>query len=114
MGVLPHKFQRLFKKLSFNNDEYHRRYEKLQNGDHQKQSRSPPGFIPIYVGEERKRYIVPTAAANSAAFKAMLDKYQDDITPFGPLEVPCSVAAFDHVLRRALDQTLNSKRRRES
>ncbi|KAL2250709.1 auxin-induced protein 15A-like [Sesamum indicum] len=110
MGVLPYKFQRLFKKLSLNNDGHRHRYDKLENGDHQKPSRSPKGFIPIYVGEERKRYIVPTAAANSAAFKAMLDKYQDDITPFGPLEVPCSVAAFDHVLRCALDQTRNSKR----
>ncbi|KAK6147128.1 hypothetical protein DH2020_018040 [Rehmannia glutinosa] len=109
MAVLniTHKFQRLLKKFSSKNiGDHNIGYEKLENnGDHQKGSRSRVPATPLYVGEDCKRYLVPTTAANSPVFVAMLDKYEDDINPFGPLILPCTAEAFEHVLRRAIDQS---------
>ncbi|KAG8376650.1 hypothetical protein BUALT_Bualt09G0085500 [Buddleja alternifolia] len=104
MAVASGNFRQLMKKLSFKNVN-DSGYEKMENGDYKETCSPKTGFIPIYVGEERKRYLVPTAAANSAAFKALLDQYEDEFTHSGALTVPCSTEAFEYVLRRAIAQT---------
>ncbi|KAG8383183.1 hypothetical protein BUALT_Bualt05G0158100 [Buddleja alternifolia] len=57
----------------------------------------PRGFLPVYVGvgEERKRYLVAVAVANSSAFKSLLNKYESYISPSKPLTLPCSIEKFD-------------------
>lgn len=118
MAVLSHKFHLLLKKVSLKNVDRDRGdvYEKLLESEEQKRSNSSSttttrGSFPIYVGEDRKRYMVPTAVANSPPFVAMLDQYQDEISRSGPLTLPCSAAAFELVLRRAHEQaTVHNKK----
>ncbi|CAI9301086.1 unnamed protein product [Lactuca saligna] len=61
---------------------------------------TPTGFIALYIGEERKRFVVPTGYLSHPLFKMLLDKASDE---FGfeqknGLVVPCSVTAFQEVV----------------
>ncbi|XAR64706.1 hypothetical protein NMG60_11008491 [Bertholletia excelsa] len=61
---------------------------------------TPTGCLAIYVGEERRRFVVPTGYLSHPLFKMLLEKAYDE---FGfqqrsGLVVPCSVAAFQEVL----------------
>ncbi|KAI3434027.1 uncharacterized protein J3R85_007007 [Psidium guajava] len=63
-------------------------------------STTPMGFFPVYVGEGRQRFLVPTAFLSHPLLKMLLDKAHDE---FGfehrnGLAVPCSVPAFREVL----------------
>ncbi|CAA0843365.1 Auxin-responsive protein SAUR71 [Striga hermonthica] len=67
---------------------------------------TPKGHVPVCVGpveHEAVRYLVPIAAVNSRAFVAMLDEVVEDggRGRVGPLQLPCSVEAFQGVLDRA-------------
>ncbi|XAR69762.1 hypothetical protein NMG60_11001472 [Bertholletia excelsa] len=60
----------------------------------------PAGFLPVYVGEERERFVVPTSYLSHPLFKMLLEKAHDE---FGyeqrnGLVVPCSAAAFGEVV----------------
>ncbi|KVH94538.1 auxin-induced protein 15A-like [Cynara cardunculus var. scolymus] len=61
---------------------------------------TPTGFLALYVGEERRRFVVPTGYLSHPLFKMLLDKASDE---FGfeqkhGLVVPCSVAVFQQVV----------------
>nr|XP_043637632.1 auxin-induced protein 15A-like [Erigeron canadensis] len=61
---------------------------------------TPTGFLALYIGEERRRFVVPTGYLSHPLFKMLLDKASDE---FGfeqknGLVVPCSVAAFQEVV----------------
>ncbi|XP_061366755.1 auxin-responsive protein SAUR50-like [Gastrolobium bilobum] len=61
---------------------------------------TPIGFFPLYVGEERQRYVVPTRYLSHPLFKMLLEKAYNE---FGfdqrnGLVVPCSVSAFQEVV----------------
>ncbi|KAI3507854.1 hypothetical protein L2E82_20555 [Cichorium intybus] len=61
---------------------------------------TPTGFIALYIGEERRRFVVPTGYLSHPLFKMLLDKASDE---FGfeqknGLVVPCSVTAFQEVV----------------
>ncbi|KAK9065922.1 hypothetical protein SSX86_015324 [Deinandra increscens subsp. villosa] len=61
---------------------------------------TPTGFLALYVGEERQRFVVPTSDLSHPLFKMLLDKSSDE---FGfeqkhGLVVPCSVSAFQEVV----------------
>ncbi|KAL7194853.1 hypothetical protein ACSBR1_035140 [Camellia fascicularis] len=63
-------------------------------------SGTPTGHFAIYVGEERRRFVVPTGFLFHPLFKMLLEKAYDE---FGfeqrdGLVVPCSVAAFQEVV----------------
>lgn len=65
-----------------------------------KSSGTPTGFFAVYVGEERKRFVVPTGSLSHPLFKMLLEKAHDE---FGfeqrnGLVVPCSVSTFQEVL----------------
>ncbi|XAR69766.1 hypothetical protein NMG60_11001476 [Bertholletia excelsa] len=58
------------------------------------------GFFPVYVGEERARFLVPIKYLSHPLFRMLLDKAHD---VFGyeqrnGLAVPCSAAAFQEVV----------------
>ncbi|XAR69767.1 hypothetical protein NMG60_11001478 [Bertholletia excelsa] len=60
----------------------------------------PAGFLPVYVGEERKRLVVPVGYLNHPLFRMLLEKVYDE---FGfeqgsALVFPCSVKAFQEVV----------------
>ncbi|KAK4772920.1 hypothetical protein SAY87_027939 [Trapa incisa] len=63
-------------------------------------SRTPVGFFAVYVGEEHKRFVVPTGFLSHPLLKMLLEKAYDE---FGfeqknGLVVPCSVSTFQEVL----------------
>ncbi|XP_050383603.1 indole-3-acetic acid-induced protein ARG7 [Argentina anserina] len=63
-------------------------------------AKTPTGFLAVYVGEERQRYVVPTSFLSHPLFKMLLEKAYNE---FGfqqrsGLVVPCSVSAFEDVV----------------
>ena len=62
--------------------------------------KTPTGFLAVYVGEERRRFVVPTSFLSHPLFKMLLEKAYNE---FGfqqrsGLAVPCSVATFQEVV----------------
>lgn len=60
----------------------------------------PTGFFALYMGEERRRFVVPTCYLSHPLFKMLLEKAYEK---FGfeqrsGLVVPCSVIAFQEVV----------------
>lgn len=62
--------------------------------------RTPTGTFPVYVGEYRERFVVPTSHLSHPLFKIMLEKAYDEygFEQRNGLVVPCSVAAFQEVI----------------
>ncbi|KAA8518563.1 hypothetical protein F0562_016037 [Nyssa sinensis] len=63
-------------------------------------AKTPTGFLAIYVGEERERFVVPTGYLSHPLFKMLLEKAYNE---FGfeqrsGLVVPCSVSTFQEVV----------------
>ncbi|XP_071741077.1 auxin-induced protein X15-like [Rutidosis leptorrhynchoides] len=61
---------------------------------------TPRGFMAVYVGDERQRFVVPTSSLSHPLFKILLAKASEE---FGyeqknGLAVPCSVAAFQEIV----------------
>ncbi|XP_010271629.1 PREDICTED: auxin-induced protein X15-like [Nelumbo nucifera] len=61
---------------------------------------TPVGFLAIYVGEDRQRFVVPTGFLSHPLFKMLLEKAYDE---FGfeqksGLVVPCTVSTFQEVI----------------
>ncbi|KAI3718498.1 hypothetical protein L6452_19372 [Arctium lappa] len=61
-------------------------------------SSTPTGFFAIYVGDELRRFVVPTGYLSHPLFKMLLEKAYDDEERNNRLVVPCSVAAFRQVV----------------
>ncbi|KVH96660.1 auxin-responsive protein SAUR41-like [Cynara cardunculus var. scolymus] len=61
-------------------------------------SLTPTGFFAIYVGDELRRFVVPTGYLSHPLFKMLLEKAYDDEERNNRLVVPCSVAAFRQVV----------------
>ncbi|KAK4783386.1 hypothetical protein SAY86_007760 [Trapa natans] len=91
-------------------DDCQRRHRELLLGeaaahDHKegpaaKSSGTPPGFFAVYVGEERRRFVVPTGFLPHPLLKMLLDKAHDEfgLGQRNGLMVPCSVSTFQEVL----------------
>ncbi|KAI4364187.1 hypothetical protein MLD38_020314 [Melastoma candidum] len=87
-----------------NDDDSSARQELLLSGCHDQledpSQGTPKGFFPVYVGEERRRFVVPTGHLSHPLFRMLLEKARDE---FGfdqrdGLAVPCSVNAFQEAL----------------
>ncbi|KAI3806327.1 hypothetical protein L1987_22226 [Smallanthus sonchifolius] len=68
--------------------------------DQEEACSTPTGFLALYIGEERRRFVVPTGYLSHPLFKMLLDKASDE---FGfeqkhGLVVPCSVTVFQEVV----------------
>ncbi|PON82868.1 Small auxin-up RNA [Trema orientale] len=71
-----------------------------EDEDGSQTTKTPTGFLAVYVGEERQRFVVPTTFLSHPLFKMLLEKAYDE---FGfqqrnGLVVPCSVSAFREVV----------------
>eukprot|EP01018_Ginkgo_biloba_P019964 Gb_15664 [translate_table: standard] len=60
----------------------------------------PKGHIPVYVGSERSRFIIPTIYLNHYLFKALLKKAEEE---FGfhyqmGLTIPCEERVFEYLM----------------
>lgn len=63
--------------------------------------RIPPGFIAVYVGPERKRFVIPTRFLNLPVFVGLLKKAEEEFgfQRTGGLVLPCEVGPFGEMLR---------------
>ncbi|KAL2500949.1 auxin-responsive protein SAUR22-like [Forsythia ovata] len=94
MTILFEKFGELVKKLSFKSEK--NKYD-INGCKKCERGRVRCGFFPIYVGEERKKYLVP--ASNSPTLKTLLDHYEDQFNPLEPIALPSmSPKKFDQLL----------------
>ncbi|KAL8188755.1 hypothetical protein R6Q57_029775 [Mikania cordata] len=59
---------------------------------------TPRGFFAIYVGDEPRRFVVPTAHLSHPLFKMLMEKAYDDEEQNNRLVVPCSVTVFEKVV----------------
>ena len=57
---------------------------------------SAKGFFPVYVGEEKKRFVMKTEMANHAVFKKMLEEAEREygFSNGGHVLLPCHVDVF--------------------
>lgn len=83
-------------------------YQKLQFSSKVPSARAPAGHLPVYVGEERQRFVIPTAFLSHPLFSILLEKaYQEyGFKQNNGLRLPCNVSVFMHVVY-AVDQKFN-------
>eukprot|EP01018_Ginkgo_biloba_P027681 Gb_29896 [translate_table: standard] len=61
----------------------------------------PEGYLAVYVGKERRRFIIPTSYLSRPVFRTLLQKAEEEFgfDHKGGLTIPCEVSIFKHVLR---------------
>ncbi|KAJ3696273.1 hypothetical protein LUZ60_001650 [Juncus effusus] len=61
----------------------------------------PKGYFSVCVGEEMKRYVVPTDCLSHMAFVDLLREAEEEFgfQQEGVLRIPCDVSVFESVLR---------------
>ncbi|GMI77428.1 SMALL AUXIN UPREGULATED RNA 38 [Hibiscus trionum] len=64
-------------------------------------SATPKGFVAVSVGEERKRFVIPTEYLGHEAFRVLLRKAEEEFgfQQEGVLRIPCEVSVFDKILK---------------
>ncbi|KAI9076391.1 hypothetical protein K1719_028508 [Acacia pycnantha] len=72
----------------------------LKEYAHESPTTIPTGHFPLYVGEERQRYVVPTTYLSHPLIKMLLEKayHEYGFEQTNGLVLPCSVATFQEVL----------------
>ncbi|KAJ7560350.1 hypothetical protein O6H91_04G125800 [Diphasiastrum complanatum] len=60
----------------------------------------PQGHLGLYVGREKRRFVVKTEYLNHSLFRALLDKAAEEFgfEHQGGLVIPCEVVLFEHLL----------------
>ncbi|XP_074581721.1 auxin-induced protein 10A5-like [Curcuma longa] len=61
----------------------------------------PKGYLAVSVGEEMRRFVIPTEYLGHRAFAALLQEAEEEFGfgQEGVLRIPCEVAAFESVLK---------------
>ena len=61
---------------------------------------TPRGYLAMYVGEEKRRFLVKTHILNHPLFSVLLEKAKEEFgfEQKGPLTIPCDIAFFEHIL----------------
>lgn len=61
----------------------------------------PKGYLAVSVGEEQKRFVIPTEYLGRHAFHALLRKAEEEFgfEQTGVLRIPCEVSVFENVLK---------------
>lgn len=65
-----------------------------------KEERAPKGHFVVYVGEEHKRFVVPTSYLKKSIFKRLLDKAAEEFGFCGNrgIVLPCDESTFQRVI----------------
>ncbi|KAG0522280.1 hypothetical protein BDA96_07G023500 [Sorghum bicolor] len=75
----------------------------------------PRGYLAVYVGEGRKRLVIPTACLSHPAFVTLLKRVEDEFGfdhRCGGLTIPCaSEGDFADIVAAAVDEHHHSRRR---
>lgn len=60
----------------------------------------PAGCLPVYVGQERRRFVIPTTYLSNNIFRALLAKSEEEygLRCEGGLRIACAPDAFEHFL----------------
>ncbi|XP_057806493.1 protein SMALL AUXIN UP-REGULATED RNA 51-like [Salvia miltiorrhiza] len=63
--------------------------------------RTPSGSVAVYVGPERRRFVIPTRFLNLPVFVALLNQAEEEFgyPPTGGLTLPCETVFFTNILR---------------
>ncbi|GLJ45010.1 hypothetical protein SUGI_0947430 [Cryptomeria japonica] len=67
---------------------------------HENEETPPEGYLAVYVGAERKRFVIRTEHINHPLFRMLLDQAENEygFQSFGPLTLPCEVSLFRKIL----------------
>lgn len=62
----------------------------------------PKGYFAVYVGEDARRFVVPTGYLREPAFRDLMERAADEFgfAQAGGLRVPCAEEDFEELLRR--------------
>ncbi|KAL6213164.1 hypothetical protein ACLB2K_012611 [Fragaria x ananassa] len=72
----------------------------------------PKGHFAVYVGEQKKRFIIPVSYLNQQWFKDLLSCSEDKFGfthPMGGITIPCSEEAFIAHAKQKLQRTLSAR-----
>ncbi|KAJ6796318.1 uncharacterized protein M6B38_375770 [Iris pallida] len=60
----------------------------------------PRGYIPVYVGPEQRRFIIPVGYLSHPVFKLLLEKAEEEFgfDHQGALTIPCEIETFKYIL----------------
>ncbi|KAJ7536728.1 hypothetical protein O6H91_12G079900 [Diphasiastrum complanatum] len=60
----------------------------------------PEGHLAVYVGAEKRRYVIETKYLNTRPFRALLDKCAQEFgfSQEGGITIPCELQLFEHLL----------------
>lgn len=61
----------------------------------------PKGYIPVYVGPEKRRFVIPTSYLGLPVFKVLLEKAEEEFgfDHQGALTIPCEIETFKYMLQ---------------
>ncbi|XP_051149095.1 protein SMALL AUXIN UP-REGULATED RNA 12 [Andrographis paniculata] len=61
----------------------------------------PRGYLAVYVGKERRRFIIPTSYLSDPLFKVLLEKVEEEFgyDNNGGLTIPCDTETFKYLLQ---------------
>ncbi|PIN18165.1 hypothetical protein CDL12_09162 [Handroanthus impetiginosus] len=64
-------------------------------------NRTPSGSVAVYVGPDRRRFVIPTRFLNLPVFMALLDQAEEEFgfQTSGGLTLPCETSFFTVILR---------------
>ncbi|XP_045811232.1 auxin-responsive protein SAUR72 [Trifolium pratense] len=71
----------------------------------------PKGYLAVCVGEELKRFIIPTEYLGHQAFQILLREAEEEFgfQQTGVLRIPCEVSVFESILKMVEDGKKNDK-----
>ncbi|XP_042400226.1 uncharacterized protein LOC121990025 [Zingiber officinale] len=61
----------------------------------------PKGYCPVYIGQENRRFVIPTSYLSLPVFKLLLEKAEEEFgfDHKGALTIPCEVETFKYILQ---------------
>ncbi|XP_028553046.1 auxin-responsive protein SAUR50-like isoform X2 [Dendrobium catenatum] len=61
----------------------------------------PRGYLPVYVGQEKRRFVIPVTYLSSPVFKLLLAKAEEEFgfDHDGALTLPCEIEPFKYILQ---------------
>ncbi|XP_020597748.1 auxin-induced protein 15A-like, partial [Phalaenopsis equestris] len=61
----------------------------------------PEGYMPVYVGQEKRRFVIPMTYLGQPVFRLLLEKAADEFgfDQMGALTLPCEIETFKFILQ---------------
>ncbi|CAI9104675.1 OLC1v1003398C1 [Oldenlandia corymbosa var. corymbosa] len=94
--------------IANNARQFHRLQSAASRKQHLNQTQDhvvPKGHFAVYVGEDKKRFVLPIAYLNHPTFQDLLRKSEEEFGyhhPMGGLTIPCNEDAFVSIMTSRL------------